>query len=418
LSITTDIIYSIEDFLLPSIVYFFFESKLTDFDKYLENIDLKSRKFLYIFNRVGKLVNILEKDSVYSKKRILGDIHPQNSTKYLADKGVQYNKYPDYNDALEIISKEILGDSKEFFPRITKLSNETILREYIDINLESKSKDEIIQYYYNLGRSIPLLLLLRVIDINAENMLVKLPYPIYFDMEPIFSGEFDRKVGGYSVKSTGLIKLSSIDDYSILSAGLGIRYSYLKPNIFEYNGNPYIKWKVPSTESFNNIPRLDGKNVDPNCYIDILISGYRDSVNIVLKKKELLPGLIKDVDTYTRIITRTTRTYRTLILKSIYPQIYLKKDIKQFLSEELSNQSFLYKFNNLNIEDEEIESMENLSVPVFYSNIHNKDIFTKEGKVVGNFNITQFDYWKDYLKESINESFFKEQEELIRKSFN
>jgi len=416
LLITKDIIYLIEDFLLPSIVYFFLESNYIDFRKYLKDINLKSKEYSYIFKKVNKLISLLEKDDIYSKKKILGDIHPNNSTKYLLDKKVQYTKYPDYSSALEIISKEILPDYTSFFPNIEQLRDRTICREYVDINLKSNNGDVINQYYYNLGRSIPLLLLLRAIDINAENMLVKLPYPIFFDMEPIFSGEFEEKVKGYSIKSTGVIRLSSIDDYSILFAGLGIRYSYLKPNIFEYKGNPYIKWKVPSYENFNNIPRLNGKEVNPIDYTKYLMSGYHDSASMVLKKKDILPSLIQDIDTYTRVIARTTKVYRTLILESIYPQIYLKKDIRGFLKEKLSKQSFLYEFNNINIENEEIEAMMNLSVPVFYSNIHSKDIFTHDEKIVGQYNTTQFEYWEKYLKETINQSFFKEQEELIRES--
>ena len=310
----------------------------------------------------------------------------------------------------------VLPDYKNYLPNIER-DKDTILREYIEVNKYTEKDSLIEEYYYNLGRFIPLLLLFRAIDINAENILINLPYPIFFDLESIFSAEFEDNIEEYSLKNTGIIKLTEQNDSSVLTGGLGHKDSFLKPIITITNGLPNIKWKIPSKGSYDNIPILRKKAINPSKYLPFLISGYDSSVEKILNNKESLLNIVDpNLATYTRVILRPTRVYRLIILKSFYPQIYLNKKIDKYIKEEIDKNDFLYKIDSQRIKELEIESLENLLVPVFYSNIFGKELFFPNDQIVGRMNKTQFEHWQEYLRNTIGETFFSKQKTLLKKS--
>ncbi len=416
-STTKDLIYTVEDYFWPSLVYFYLQSNQKDFKQYLLNIDLGSAEYLNVTKRVENFLNTILNEGITNAEKVLGDIHPYFSTKFLTKGKVKYRKYPDYYDNLTNLIHEIIPDYKKYLPSITREPGDFILREYIDIKKETNDENIIREYYYNLGRFIPILLLLRAIDINAENVIVNLPYPIFFDLESIFSGEFEPSIEKYSIKNTGIIKLTETDDSSVISGGIGIKNSYLKPIIYIKDGNPQIKWKVPSLGKYDNIPVLKGSDVKPNEYLDKIVNGFRDTVQKILLRKNPLSSLLdKNVDTFTRVILRPTRVYRLMILKSFYPQIYLNQDLLSFFNEELSNSRYLYDVFPDTVVTNEINSVSNLLVPVFYSNIFGKEILFPNDKVVGKFRISQYDVWQKYLNNVLNEEFFIKQKEILTES--
>lgn len=408
-----DIINTVEDYYLPSIVYFFLSEKKSDF---LKDLDLSSNQYLNINNRVGSFIKILQSENLYSADHILGDIHPFSSTKVLIGNKIKYKKYPDYYNTLENLLRIILPDYKNYLPNIER-DKDTILREYIEVNKYTEKDSLIEEYYYNLGRFLPILLLLRAIDINAENILINLPYPIFFDLESIFSGEFKDNIEEYSLKNTGIIKLTELNDSSVLTGGLGHKNSFLKPIITITDGLPNIKWKVPSKGSYDNIPILRNNPVNPSKYLESIISGYNSSVEKILNSKESLLNIIgSNLTTYTRVILRPTRIYRLIILKSFYPQIYLNNKVEEYIKGEIEKNNFLYKINSERIEAFEAESLENLLVPVFYSNIFGHELFFPNDEIVGRMNKTQFELWQEYLKKTINRTFFSKQQNLLQDS--
>lgn len=410
----SSVIKDIEDYLLPSIVYDFYAQKLSNFNLYLEDIDFSNSYWEFILERIAQYLSIYEKYDEKTETKFLGDIHPGEVSKYLFGEKIKYRNYPDYSSLLSSLALVILPDYEEYFPRIKKEKN-VFVRDYVPVNIETKDPETVSQYYLNLGRIIPLLLLLRAIDINAENMIINLPYPVFFDMESIFSGEFSNDLRDYDIKNSGVVKINAENDSSILTGGLVQRDSLLKPLICGTSQKPYIGWRTKSKGKYYNIPILGGAKVKPSDYLQDLEKGFIQTAKKIISEKDNIAQILKEQEGNIRVIIRPTRMYRLMILKSCYPQIYTQQDIHTFLRNSLEGYGYIYKFENCDLLENEIVAMQNLQVPVFYSNLKAKKIFTPMDDVVAMWNKTPYEIWNKYAQ-SLNGSFFDEQLKIVRES--
>ncbi len=406
------VLEDVEDFLLPSLIYFFYSkdfNSLIKFDQYLKAIDLHEHNFGLIKERIEYFLKYCKS----IKGEPLGDIHPNKSTKFKRDNKVIYKNFPDYGNVIKDLSSRIFDDYQSFFPLITK-SSDYFFRDYISTDITTENKDVVREYYYNLGRIIPFLLFIRSIDLNAENMIIQLPYPVFFDMETIFSGEFQDNSKKYNIQRTGLIKMED-NDTSTLTGGIDKRESLLKPILCGDNENPYIKWRFPSKGKFSNIPKLKGHTIYPLDYIYFIKKGYIETFTKILDKKETLSNIVKDSEITFRVILRPTRIYRFFILKSCYPQVYLNQNIKIFLANSLYDCDLIYSITNKDVLEYEINTLSSFQIPTFYSGLKNKEIFSSEGKIVASWEKSQFDIWNKY-QENLNTKFFKEQFKTLQTS--
>jgi lantibiotic modifying enzyme len=161
---------------------------------------------------------------------------------------------------------------------------------------------------------------------------------------------------------------------------------------------------------------LNGKPVDPGKYMREFFKGYEFSAKIILSRKDELLEKISNKSAVVRVILRPTRIYRHAILKSCYPQIYRKQDLKEFLQKTLGEYNLIYKIEEKNLLEMEVENLFSLVVPVFYSNIHSKEIICPNGEVVGEFKVSLFESWKKYVQEVLSEEYFNSQRSLIEDS--
>lgn len=413
-----DFVTNLEDYFLPSFVFDFYDKRFSDFYKYLEIVDFSKKEFSVINIRVRRFlkeVSSLKSDVGSEEIKILGDIHPKHSTKYLDAGKIRYRDCPDYGEVLDLVVEELLEETR-YLPKIEKDSRGNISREFINIRKEAESEKNVREYYFNLGRFVPILLYIKAIDINAENILIDLPFPIFFDMETIFSGEFESNFEKYGIKNTGVIKVEDSNDTSILTGGISPRKSFLKPLITGTRSNPKIIWRTNSRVGYDNIPLLNGKFVDPGKYIKDFFRGYELCSSIILSKKDEILAKIANTDAVVRVILRPTRIYRYAILKSCYPQIYRKQDTKEFLQKTLSEYGLIYKIKERNLSETEVENLFSLVVPVFYSSIHSKEIICPNGEVVGEFKEPLFELWGKYVREVVSEEYFNNQRSLIEDS--
>lgn len=403
------ILEDIEDFLLPSLVYYFYLEKenYSDFCNYIENINLKEKSFNHITKVINNYLDCYEE----IQGKPIGDIHPGGSTKYLKEHKVLYNKFPDYGDLLSNLSSEIFDDYKKFFPKITK-SKQQILRDYVPINLKAKDENTVCKYYFNLGRIIPFLLFIRAIDINAENMIINLPYPVFFDMEAIFSGKFADKSKVYNLKRTGIVKMEEKEDTSVLTGGIKSRDSLLKPLICGNIKAPYIRWRTQSKGKYSNLPKIGKSYAHPSKYLKSIKKGYYETSTKLLSQRKKLLNITKESEAYVRVIIRPTRMYRYFLLKSCYPQIYLHQNLNSFFSNNLQNCNLIYKVNDGNLLDTEIKALLKSQVPAFYSNFKKKTILSPKGEKVTTWNNSPFKIWSQYQK-TLNLQFFEKQIETL-----
>jgi hypothetical protein len=274
-----EVIKEIEDFILPTLVVAYYtEGSSVDFLEYLKKIDIKDDYYQSIIQRINVYLKNLPSNT---DKILLGDLHPGNVSKYLNNGKIEYSNYPDYGDFLRNIAALILDDCGEFFPEIMK-NGKQFSRSYIETKLEAETQKDVENFYKNLGRVIPIILSLRSVDINAENMIVHLPYPVFFDMESLMSGNFESDLGDYGIRNTGIVKIEEKNDSSALTGGLFERESLLKPLICGTPQKPYIGWRTKSKGRYFNIPVLNGIKVNPAKYLKYLKNGFYESVERIL----------------------------------------------------------------------------------------------------------------------------------------
>jgi len=413
---TKDILKYIEDFLLPSFIYYYYRDSVKDFGLFLNSITDKDERFLPVFKRVNNLLYSIQNEGNGSDIRILGDIHSNGSTKYLINNKIRYQQYPYYNDIINNVLSIFLDNYKQYFPKISKDNFGNIVREYVDIDEKTDSESVVREYYHNLGKFIPGLLLLRSIDINAENMIIHLPYPIFFDMETVLSGEFDEAYSNYDIKNTGVVKVIDDIDSSLLSGGLKKNKSYLKPIIIGDINSPRIVWKVKSKGKYHNIPILNGKKALASNYVNDLMRGYKESYEKILLKKDDILNVVLPDNNFIRVIFRPTRVYRVITLESCYPQVYENSNIDDFLKKKLSEYQLIHNVDVKNLLSIELESINKLEIPVFYCSVKSRDIISPEGRIAAKFFYSPESYWKKFVSKNIDKEFFINQELILRNS--
>lgn len=408
------VVPTVEDFILPTLIYDFYITKSTDFYEFLgkNSFFANSSEYTVLYNRIKNLLDAIYSEYIAVKNissenniKILGDIHPNYVTKYSDGVSIYYKNYPDYYDLIENLMTEALPKIKDFFPHIKKIKDNWFQREFIDV-VKDGNREEIKQYYHNLGYIMPVLLTLRTVDSHQENILIKLPYPIFFDSECLFLG--DVKGTEYSIFNSGLITAGE-EDRSALSGGQTTAKSILKPMLFGDNKNPKIRWIVDSNASYDNIPSINSTLVNPKEYINDIENGWNESVNEILRKKQLIREIVYSTSVIFRVILKATRIYRYLLFQSVYPQNYLnKKDLNTFLLKTLkgcSNIILLKDFSSFNYE---IDSIRECKIPVFYSHFKNKSIFSSENKVVAEHLRTPLDIWDEAFTKT-DKGFFDKQ---------
>ncbi len=399
----------VEDYFLPTIAfYYYLDNTHDDFIKYLEDLDLGNENYRFITKILANYAR--------GFKNGLGDLHPGGSTKLLVGNKVVYERYPDYGGLLSSLASCIYPDFKKFFPKINKIG-ETFERDFVVVNKTARSKVVLKDFYLNLGRIIPFLLFIRSIDLNAENGLVNLPYPVFFDMETIFSGDFVEGFDDYGVKNSGLVKVDEKNDSSFLTGGLKEQESLLKPLLCGTSKKPYIGWRTKSKRSYNNQPEVEGMHVNPFSYLADIEKGYFDSVELLLRKKEELREIIEENDAYIRVVMRPTRMYRFLILKSCYPQVYLKNNRKHFMKNSLETYNLIYRFKGEKLLEKETEALLSLKVPVFYSSLREKEIFCPSEGRIGTWYNTPYEVWEEYFMK-MEKAFFQKQWSIVVDSLN
>lgn len=407
-----EIIPRLEDWLLPTIIYDFYATKSINLEIFLRKYPLNDifKKYPFLYSRVDQFLiesyhdfSSISRIAKTRQVKILGDIHPGHVTKYSDGKYVYYKSFPNYDPLIENLSSSAFPEIRQYFPSIN-FENGLFKRDYINVKKDGDEKS-VSEYYFNFGYIMPLLLLLRTIDSNQENLLVELPFPRFFDSECMFlpdTGEFP-----YSIRSSGLIRVDN-QDRSSLTGGLVRVKSILKPMVFGDMKCPKIKWIVNSKGDFDNLPKIDGLVVNPKEYSKYLLEGWNEGAEKVFKNISKIVEIVGNTNISFRVILKATKVYRYLILKSLYPQVYLSGTYKEDMRDELARFSNILNINPTGLKEYELKSMNSCLIPVFYSNLKRKEIYTAESGIVGENVESPFDIWLRYSK-TFNKKFLDSQ---------
>ena len=413
----------VNDFLLPLLIFSFYNDggnnlalycKKTSIANLLKKYpELESRVSLFLKNlhlEYKSILNLTKSPEI----KILGDIHPKSTTKYLNGEYVYYKNYPNYNPVLRNIFAH-LPQLTSYYPKITKLGK-YFRREYINVEKEGDDTS-LSQYYYNLGYIIPFLLLIRNTDSNQENLIVKLPYPKFFDMECIFLPRL--KNYKYSINSSGLLKAGE-EDRSSITGGIEQVKSILKPVLFGTVEKPYIKWIVPSKGEYDNIPYMNSKICSPKDFLKFLEDGFVKGSEDIFANIDSIRSIVMNTQITFRIVLKPTKVYRYILLKSMYPQYY--KDftgIKVQIRQDLSSFSNILKLKHSSkLLNDEVDSLYRCCIPTYYSDGYSTSIYNASGEVVGEVLESPFAYWSRYIDNVYSKNFLEDQLQIIKNTLS
>jgi len=408
----SDVLY---DLVIPCTTTLYYQnSKYTygNYFNYLKNYlnsEFKKTRLFSLFNENRKLIlsydSLLPEDVKKDKEReLLGDVHSY-SIKIKSGDYMIYKNTLNYASFLKNLSKT-LPDFASFMPTFEKTGS-WVYRKYIP---QQKSVILLKDYYYELGRFIAFILFLRALDINSENV-VALTCPAAFDLEILLSPEYANFK--YDIKATGLLSGQTVDNNSAILGGVYVVYSYLKPILFlTKDGLPKVKWKTPSLRKFYNLP-VSYKFEHPFKYVKEILKGYSDGSTYLIQRKDMIKEMICNTDFNVRAFIRPTRFYKFLTSEYFYPQTFLKTTSADFFTKKLISGLTLKpgKINKKVLVKYEVEELNKLSIPSFYSNVSSKEIFAADGTVVGIMNATPADVWKSFADRSTN--FFNKQGKTI-----
>ncbi len=402
---------------VPSFIYDYYQNRKNNstFEQYISSItlDYLKQKFFIPYSMFNSILDQVKADTtllgIPNNSIPLGDIHYKGGTKYLDENSIKYNLFPDYNDYIENLLKILGIEPTSYIPKVSNNSSK-LNREFIEINLNTTDPKIIKEYYYNLGKIIPILLLIRATDVYSENMLIKLPYPIFFDLESIFTGELER---GYSILETGLVKVLNEYDVSVLSGGEKLINSYLLPLIEGESTSPRIKWKYLSRLQTYNIPSINNKNVMAKTYINNIEEGYTCIQRIISKKMNDIKNLTEQQKCIVRHIARPTSFYRSRIQQFLFPNIYSTENAKQFFAKQLENQETIYNIKNKEtLIKYEVDALSHSLIPVYYQEIHTDKILSPEGIVITETKEKPIEIWRRHMG-NLDEFLIKQKHTLI-----
>ncbi|MEV4535217.1 type 2 lanthipeptide synthetase LanM family protein [Asanoa sp. NPDC049518] len=203
------------------------------------------------------------------------------------------------------------------------------------------------RFYRRQGGYLALLHALAATDMHLENLIAAGEHPMLIDLEALFHSWQLRQPDPLdlppdalramrsSVLSVGLLPTPIIwqDDDGIGQAdlsGLAGAAGQLSPTAvaaFDAGGTDrmhLIRRRLPMNGA-QNLPTVDGVDVDPIDFRTDLVDGFRDTYRLILRHRDelLAPDgpLAAFADDPNRVIVRPTRGYMTFLLESFHPDL-------------------------------------------------------------------------------------------------
>ena len=204
-------------------------------------------------------------------------------------------------------------------------------------NKNCSSINEIKKYYNRLGIILVLLYLLRVTDINMDNIIAHKAEPVIIDAESIFNKQPKLSLKNidlqkyWTVMSTGILPFESWTplgkqgtDISALS-GMGRKKAAHRVPIWSNWGTDKMKrgYKRPFIPESYNIPKIQNKRFKCNNYINNFMEGVDEAYNYV-KNPINFKNIVSDafniyIPFSSRKIIRSTSNYYQLINACTHP---------------------------------------------------------------------------------------------------
>lgn len=326
-----------------------------------------------------------------------------------------------FNELLTWINKK---GFKKPLKNLTVLTRDEYGYQEFITGSECNTSQEVENFYYRQGGYIALFYILNSTDFHHENIIADGEYPIFIDLETLFSNtiEFNNKL---TDNKSAFMKLSldikdSVFQSLMLPAkfsddplinydlsGLGVSGELeVEPSAVNALDNIYsdqikmVKQTVKLQE-FNNTPRIKQKKTNASEHVQEIINGFTDMYKLILNNKKeftLANGpLYAFQETFARQVFRATEAYSRFVSASIHPE-YLKNGVDR---ESL----FYYLWHGINLQPKfsriakyEVQDLLRTDIPYFTFKVGSTSLFSADKiEIKDFFDKTSIDIIKEKL---------------------
>ncbi len=343
-----------------------------------------------IYIKIFKEVDDKVSKDWYRLVELMGDMHGEPS-KFLVNKDNKKFIYysAENNSEKEIIELLIAFDPKlkNYFPNYIEINN-SLYREYIEINNQSNIKWDVENYYYALWYIIPYILTLRWVDLHWENILCNIPYPVFFDFETTFSPFLSKEQEEwYDILKTWLINIGSDgSSHSGIFWALFRSYTSLYPIVEWDFSHPIISRKQFWNKRKSNAVFLEWAVCYPDFYSEFLLQWYKDSSEKIKNNLKQFEGSFFTNNFNSRAIIRVSWFYESMIRFISY--LSLQKSKEEIYVEVFSYFEKCPYFISFSPSKDflklEFELLYSWLIPIYYSSINELSCINKDGKVIWN----------------------------------
>ena len=372
--------------------------------------------------RIAKEFSLSKDFTVVNVEQNLGDVHNKGQS-------VSILTIMSNDDLIKLVYKpKDLVIEKKYNDLIDYFNNKSSLENFLSIRVLPidgygycefvehslcKNEEDVAQFYWNTGRLLALLYILRCSDCHKENIIACGIHPVLLDVETLLESRIVDQVSesssgkevvlddiqqriSESVLQTGLLPYWDNVDKAKHPVDISVLGCKAPDELFEASTD----WIEPNTDGMY-LGSLRRKSVVPHClpvgvgggcpffnHIDQFIDGFqKQSLEIIRIKEELLcdTGPISQFRCIKkRIVLRPTATYFHLKELLLTPEA-CSNSINQGLALEVLSRSFIgSSLKNKRIWDifrSEVKQLGGLDIPSFYHLTDGTVIFSDEGEI-------------------------------------
>jgi type 2 lantibiotic biosynthesis protein LanM len=196
---------------------------------------------------------------------------------------------------------------------------------------------ELRHYYRRAGRLLGLCFCLNGVDFHADNLVAAGSHPILVDVETLFHPEVGRPLGeefAAPPRTRSVISTGFLPRWTLTANGGAFDVSGLGGTTPQATGLEVQMWsryhvdeldithEPVTTAPMSNVPRLRGRPVAPECYVEDLIDGFRETTTVLRERTDEFVAS-RAFATMTRavgrIVFRDTAVYAALLTDSLLP---------------------------------------------------------------------------------------------------
>jgi type 2 lantibiotic biosynthesis protein LanM len=273
---------------------------------------------------------------------------------------------------------------------------------------ECKNKEEVENFYKEIGGYLALLYIFGSVDFHNENLIAAGEHPLLVDLETLFHPNLGGKpligqdtiaasILTTSVLRTGLLPLRSFvteEFEGVDLSGIGNTEPQTAPFEIPYwddEGTDEMHLRRTKTEITSqglHIPELNNSKVDPLDYTGSILDGFQvmykflmENRNKLISKRGILFSFREDE---IRVLLRPTKTYARMLFESYHPNLLrdaLERDhFFDYLWSEVVQRPYLAR-----IIPYEQENLWQGDIPFFRATIDSRDLWSSSNTKISNF---------------------------------